>query len=70
MSFPESPYIVGGLVVGGIYAILVLGLVLTYKSSRIFNFAQGAIAYFVAATYHSLHTEYRWSIAAAAVVVI
>jgi branched-chain amino acid transport system permease protein len=68
-----SAYIVGGLVSGGIYAVFVLGLVLTYKSSRIFNFAHGAIAYFVAASYHSLNDpqgDFRWSIVPAAVVSI
>lgn len=30
-----------GIVVGGIYALLALGFVLIYKSSKIFNFAQG-----------------------------
>ncbi|HXY92456.1 MAG TPA: branched-chain amino acid ABC transporter permease, partial [Acidimicrobiia bacterium] len=67
---PEPAYFISGLVVGGIYAIFVLGLVLTYKSSRIFNFAQGAMAFFVAATYHSLHSEYGWSIPVAGVVAI
>ena len=41
-------FIVTGLVLGSIYAISVLGLVLTYTSSRVFNFAHGAIAYFIA----------------------
>ena len=40
-----TPYIISGLVVGSIYAISALGLVLTYTSSRVFNFAHGAIAY-------------------------
>ena len=38
-----TPYIISGLVVGSIYAISALGLVLTYTSSRVFNFAHGAI---------------------------
>jgi len=40
-----TPYIISGLVVGSIYAISALGLVLTYTSSRVFNFAHGALAY-------------------------
>ena len=37
-----TPYIISGLVAGSIYAISALGLVLTYTSSRVFNFAHGA----------------------------
>jgi branched-chain amino acid transport system permease protein len=47
-----TTYIVAGVVVGSIYAIASLGLVLTYTSSRIFNFAQGAISFFVAVTFY------------------
>jgi len=32
-----------GLLTGGVYALVALGLVLIYKSSRVFNFAQGHI---------------------------
>jgi branched-chain amino acid transport system permease protein len=62
--------IVAGLVLGGIYAISALGLVLTYTSSRVFNFAHGAIAYFVAVFYYWLHTRHGWSVPAAALVSI
>jgi branched-chain amino acid transport system permease protein len=47
-------YIITGLVGGGVYAISALGLVLTYRSSRIFNFAQGAIAYLIARLFWEL----------------
>ena len=33
--------VVNGVVVGGIYALVALGFVLIYKSSRVINFAQG-----------------------------
>jgi branched-chain amino acid transport system permease protein len=33
--------VVNGIVVGGIYAMVALGFVLIYKSSRVINFAQG-----------------------------
>ena len=49
-----TPYIISGLVVGSIYAISALGLVLTYTSSRVFNFAHGAIAYAIAVFYYYL----------------
>src|SRR4051794_5418818 len=38
------PSIVTGLVIGSIYAIAGMGLVLTYKTSGVFNFAHGALA--------------------------
>lgn len=37
--FPQ--FLATGLLTGGIYALIALGLVLIYKSSRVFNFAQG-----------------------------
>jgi len=37
--FPQ--FFATGLLTGGVYALVALGLVLIYKSSRIFNFAQG-----------------------------
>jgi len=64
-----TPYIIAGLVTGCIYAISALGLVLTYTSSRVFNFAAGVIAWAIAVFYFWLH-EYkhgpRWPIVAAA----
>ena len=61
-----TPYIISGLVVGSIYAISALGLVLTYTSSRVFNFAHGAIAYGIAVFYYYLTRQNGWSIATAA----
>src|SRR5258706_154517 len=43
-----TPYLIAGIVTGGVYAISALGLVFIYRSSKIFNFAQGAIGFFVA----------------------
>ena len=62
--------IVSGLVFGGIYAIASLGLVLTYVSSRIFNFAQGALAFFIALLFYELNTERGWSTWSAALISI
>ncbi len=59
-----------GLVTGGVYAIASAGLVMTYTSSGILNFAFGAIAYFVARFYYYLHTQHNWGIAPAAVLSI
>jgi branched-chain amino acid transport system permease protein len=61
-----TPYIISGLTVGSIYAISALGLVLTYTSSRVFNFAHGAIAYSIAVFYYYLTTQNGWSIETAA----
>lgn len=63
-------FILSGLVVGSIYAISALGLVLTYTSSRVLNFAHGAIAYFAAVFYYWLNSQQGWSIPAAAVMTI
>src|SRR6516162_8343097 len=63
-------FVIAGLVLGGIYAIASAGLVITYTSSGILNFAFGAIAYFIARFYYFLHTQHNWSILSAAVVAI
>jgi branched-chain amino acid transport system permease protein len=34
-------FIVGGLFLGGIYTLIALGIVIIYKSTKVFNFAQG-----------------------------
>jgi branched-chain amino acid transport system permease protein len=65
-----GPFIVTGLVLGSIYAVSVLGLVLTYNASRVFNFAHGAIAYFCAVTYYWLTRFEGWSVPLAAIAVI
>ena len=63
-------FVIAGLVLGGIYAIASAGLVITYTSSGILNFAFGALAYFVARFYYFLHTQQSWAILPAAVVSI
>jgi ABC-type branched-subunit amino acid transport system ATPase component/branched-subunit amino acid ABC-type transport system permease component len=45
-----------GLVTGAIYSVMASGLVLTYTTSGIFNFAHGAIAFTTAYLYYQLHT--------------
>src|ERR1051325_7177253 len=44
-----------GLVVGSVYALSGTGLVLTYRISGIFNFAQGAIGMFFAYLFFQLN---------------
>ncbi len=63
-------YVIAGLVLGGIYAIASAGLVITYVSSGILNFAFGALAFFVARFYYYLHTQEGWGIPYAALVSI
>ena len=63
-------FVIAGLVLGGIYAIASAGLVITYTSSGILNFAFGAMAYFIARFYYYLHTQQNWSIPAAGAVSI
>ncbi len=63
-------YVIAGLVLGGIYAIASAGLVITYVSSGILNFAFGALAFFVARFYYYLHTQEGWGIPYSALVSI
>ena len=37
------PFIIAGLTTGSVYALAGVGLVLTYKTSGVFNFAHGAL---------------------------
>jgi len=53
-------YTVTGLVAGGIYAISAAGLVVTYITSRVFNFAHGAVGMIVAFIYSDLRVTYSW----------
>ena len=61
-------YVIAGLALGGIYAIASAGLVVTYLSAGVLNFAFGALAYFVARFFYFLHSQRNWGIPEAAVV--
>jgi len=65
-----SAYVISGLVLGSIYAIAATGLVLTFKSSRIFNFGHGAIAFLIARMYYQFAQVWHWNTALSAVVAI
>ena len=60
------PYIVIGLTAGSVYGLAGTGLVLTYKTSGVFNFAYGAIAAVAAYVFYWLHVRegVAWQIAA------
>ncbi|HEY2427405.1 MAG TPA: branched-chain amino acid ABC transporter permease, partial [Acidimicrobiales bacterium] len=47
-------YLVVGIIYGCLYALTASGLVVTYTTSGIFNFAHGAIGMFMAFTYWQL----------------
>jgi branched-chain amino acid transport system permease protein len=53
-------YTILGLVTGAVYGIAASGLVLTYTTSGIFNFAQGAMAMIAAFTYWQLRFGWNW----------
>jgi branched-chain amino acid transport system permease protein len=65
-----ATFIVVGLSLGGIYAISALGLVVTYSTTGIFNFAHGAIGCFLAFVYWELRVNRHWPAPFALVLVI
>jgi branched-chain amino acid transport system permease protein len=54
-------YVIAGLVLGSIYALAASGLVITYVSTSVLNFAFGAIAFFIARLFYFLHTQHHWT---------
>lgn len=60
------PFIIAGLTTGSVYGLAGLGLVLTYKTSNIFNFANGALATISAFLFYTLHVQHGmpWPFAA------
>ncbi|MDB6078239.1 MAG: braD [Akkermansiaceae bacterium] len=59
-----SEVLVGGLLAGVMYSLVAIGFVLIYKTSGVFNFAQGSMVLFAALTFVSL-TERGLSFGAA-----
>ena len=55
-----ATFIVTGLAIGGVLALAASGLVVTYTTSGIFNFAQGAIGMFMAFLYWELTIDRGW----------
>lgn len=53
------PLVVIGLFTGSIYGLGALGMVLTYKTTGVFNFAYGAVAMFCAYVYWQLHDSWH-----------
>lgn len=59
-----------GLVIGCLYAVTALGLVVTYTTSGVFNFAHGAIGMVAAFAYWELRVNQGWPAPVALVVVL
>ena len=59
-----------GLVSASIYAVAASGLVVTYTTSGIFNFAHGAIAMFSAFVYWQLRSPDAWGLPAPVALVL
>src|SRR5262249_27350062 len=51
-------WVIVGVTYGSVYAVSATGLVVTYTTSGIFNFAQGAIGMFMAFVFWQLHVEW------------
>ena len=54
-------FVVAGLVTGSIYAVTASGLVVTYKSTGVFNFAHGAVGMLMAYLYWQLWQGWGWN---------
>ena len=52
------PFVISGLVTGSIYAIAAMGLVVTYRTTGLFNFAHGAVGMAVAYGFYELREVY------------
>ena len=48
------PFIVIGLTTGSVYALAAMGLVVTYTTSGVFNFAHGAVGMVATFVFYSL----------------
>lgn len=56
------PFIIVGVVSGAVYGLAAVGLVLSYRTSGIFNFAHGALATLSAYLFYDLHFRDRKSV--------
>lgn len=53
-------YIIAGLVLGGVYAISAAGLVVTYVSTGVMNFAFGSLAFFIDRLFYFFVVGLHW----------
>jgi branched-subunit amino acid ABC-type transport system permease component len=54
------PFVVSGIVAGSLYGLAATGLVLTYRTSNVFNFAHGAIGAAAAYLVYDLRDQAGW----------
>jgi branched-subunit amino acid ABC-type transport system permease component len=54
------PFIIVGITTGAVYALASMGLVLTYTTSGVFNFAHGAIGMFATFVFNQVRVEAGW----------
>ena len=59
-----------GLSLAAIYAVIASGLVLTYTTTGIFNFAHGAAGMLAAFLYWQLRFEWNWPVPLALIVIL
>ncbi len=66
------PYLVFGLVYGSIYGLAAMGLVLTYRTSGLFNFGHGAVGAGAAFAFYELREQrgLPWPVAAALAILV
>jgi branched-chain amino acid transport system permease protein len=53
-------YVILGIPFGCVFALVAVGLVLTYKTSGVFNLAFGAQAFVSAAVFYNTVTNHNW----------
>src|SRR5258708_25480300 len=70
MLGPVLETLIGGLMTGVLYSLVALGLVLIFKASGVFNFAQGAMVLFAALTLARLSEVMPMVVAIALTVVV
>lgn len=66
------PFLISGIVTGALYGLAGMGLVLTYRTSGVFNFGHGAIAAGGAYLFYTLHVEHglAWPLAGIATLAV
>jgi branched-subunit amino acid ABC-type transport system permease component len=63
-------YVISGIPIGCVFALMAIGIVLTYKTSGVFNLAFGAQAFVAAAIYYDTVARHDWPPAAGFVVAV
>ena len=63
-------YVIRGIPFGCVFALVAIGLVLTYKTSGVFNLAFAAQAFVSAAVYYDLQVAHEWPIVPAFLVAV